>query len=161
MALVVGTNSYVDVDTAEAFFSDRLDVAAWVSADSTMKAQALVTASQMLNAVSWLGEAASESQLLAFPRSGSYLDPMLGKLVTLDSNVVPQRIIQATMEQAYHLLNNDGLLDSNGTPSRIKVGPIELEGMRSSAPPLFSQAAKRIYGPLVSPFVSTTWWRAN
>jgi len=161
VALEEGVNSYVSVETADAFFNDRLDVAAWVSADSTVKAQALITASQMLNAVSWLGEATSETQILAFPRSGQYYDPMLGKLISLDGITIPQRIKQAAMEQAYHLLNNDGLLDETGSISRVKVGPIEVEGLKNAAAPLISQAAKSLYAPLLSRIPTRAWWRAN
>jgi hypothetical protein len=67
MALVKGTNAYADVSDADSYFADRLDVAAWTSADSTMKAQALVTAAGILDQLPWTGTAVSENQALAFP----------------------------------------------------------------------------------------------
>ena len=49
MALVLGVNSYATVAEANEYFMDRIDVAAWTSADDTMKGQAIVTASQLID----------------------------------------------------------------------------------------------------------------
>lgn len=172
--LTVGTNSYLTVDEANAYFADRVDAAAWTSADVPLKEQALVTASRMLNELIWVGVASADTQKLAFPRIGEYLEPILGKVVQLDSAVVPDRIKAATCEQAYQLLNNDGLLDDTGTVSKLKVDVIELEGLDSSAAqaPRFSSTAESYYYPLTadgcdslmrkySGSGNNTWWRAN
>src|SRR6187431_1726674 len=116
MALEVGVNSYVDLATAEAYFGDRLDAGAWVEATDPMKEQALITAAKQLNLTRWIGSIVDESQSLAFPRIGTYFEPMYNKWVKLDGTVIPQRIITASMEQAYHLMNNDGMLDTAGVP---------------------------------------------
>jgi len=158
MALAKGTNSYGTVAEADSYFEDRLDRAAWTNADDDQKAQALVTATSTLDDMSWTGVAVSESQYLAFPRSGSYFDPRIGTEVTLDESEVPTRIVNATFEMAYHYLNNDGLLDNVGSVTDIEVGRITLKNIvKPSSMP--SHIQKHIT-PLLVNGASNTWWRA-
>ena len=159
MALVKNTNSYVDLAEADDYFADRLDAAAWDTAANALKEQALVTATFMLDQRHWVGVAVSTTQLLAFPRNGIYFDPRIGADVTLESNVVTDRVIKATYEQAYHLLNNDGLLDNTGNVEDIKVGPIELNNVRASSK--VSSIVKDLIKPLLINAGSSLWWRAN
>jgi hypothetical protein len=158
MALAKGVNSYATVDEAEIYFLDRLDVVAWTSAPIEQRSQALVTATSMLDELQWVGTAISDSQSLAFPRSGQYFDPRLGTTVYLDNNV-PNRVINATYEQAYHLLNNDGLLDEIGVVKDLSVSSIKLENIR--LPSRISASAKRLLKPLMINNSSNLWWRAN
>lgn len=158
MALLKGTNSYADVAEADAYFGDRLDVSAWTLADATQKAQALVTATKVLENISWIGTAISEDQSLAFPRNGKYFDPRVGSLVVLTS-VVPKRIVNATFELAYHLLNNDGLLDNTGNVTNISIGPISLSNVKSAS--TLPRIVKNLIKPLQVNGGSSLWWRAN
>jgi hypothetical protein len=102
------------------------------------------------------------------------MDPVLGKLVTLNGAQIPQRIKAANCEQAYQLLNNDGLLDETGRVSKIKVDVIELSGLDSNSalPPRFSLTAQSLFYPLtmegntalIAKFAGSgtnAWWRAN
>jgi hypothetical protein len=157
MALVKGTNAYATVEEAETYFLDQLDRDAWESATDTQKAQALVTATSMLDNLNWTGVAVSESQLLAFPRSGYYFDPRLGSEQALSGT--PVRITKATYELAYHLLNNDGLLDDTGEVSNLEFGPIKLERIRSSS--RLPGTVNRLIKPLLENAGSNLWWRAN
>ena len=159
MALAKGTNSYVTVAEADTYFSDRLDVAAWTAADATQKAQALVTASSVLDDLDWTGTAISENQALAFPRSGYYFDPRVGTHIVLETGVVPDRILKATKELAYHLLNNDGILDNTGLIKDLSVGSISLTNVRP--PSLIPTGVRRIIKPLQVNSGSNSWWRAN
>jgi hypothetical protein len=171
MALVVGTNSYVTLAEAEAYFADRVNVAAWDEADSLVKEQSLITAAKQLNLTRWVGSIADKAQTLAFPRIGSYFEPLFNEVVKMDGTTVPNRITTANMEQAYHLLNNDGVLDSSGSPDRIKVDVIELEGLQSgaSAVPVMSSTVSGLIEPLTYASASSymggrpagAWWRAN
>lgn len=159
MAVQLNVNSYVTVADADLFFGNRLDVAAWQGADSTTKGQALMTATQMLDDMLWAGTVVNSDQPLAFPRVCEYFDPKLGTLVYLDGASVPERIIRATLELAYHLLNNDGLLDSSDTVKSIAIGPIKLDGMQPvSVVPI---AVKNVIKPLLINAGTSTWWRAN
>jgi len=158
MALVKGTNSYVTVDEADAYFEDRLDSSAWEDSDADQKSRALITATSILDNKAWTGTVVDTDQDLAWPRVGSYFDPRLGLQVELTSTV-PQRILKATYELAYHLLNNDGIQDSTGSVVDIEVGPIKLKQVSSAS--LVPQVVKREINPLLLNRGSRTWWRAN
>jgi hypothetical protein len=158
MALTKGTNSYVDVSEADAYFDTRMDAAAWGLASTSLKEQALVTATSILDDLYWVGTVVSETQLLAFPRTGAYFDPKIGTLVSLP-DVCPDRIVRATFELAYHMLNNDGLLDENGTVQNLKVGTIELSDILK--PDVLPIYIRRIIKPLRVNSGSTIWFRAN
>lgn len=159
MALAKGTNSYATVSEADSYFEDRLDVAAWTNASSTQKAQALVTATSFLNDLNWIGTAVSDLQTLAFPRSGMYFDPRLGMEISIDEAYIPDRIITATYELAYHLLNNDGLLDDTGLVKNISLGSISLQNVINANK--IPTHVKRIIKPLQENNGNNFWWRAN
>ena len=157
MALVKGTNSYATVAEAETYFTDRLDVSAWEVASDSQKEQALVTATSILDDLSWTGIAVSESQLLAFPRIGTYFDPRIG--VNISMETVPVRILRAVYELAYHLLNNDGLFDDVGGLDSLKIGTFELKTIKSANK--IPDIVRRIIKPLLLNAGASTWWRAN
>lgn len=158
MALQKGTNSYVTVEEADAYFADRLDVAAWTEASETQKPQALVTATRMLDGLDWTGYVVSESQPLAFPRSGDYFDPRTGTTISL-SSTVPSRVQNATIELAYHLLNNDGLLDDTGLVESINIAGISITNIRQANK--LPGVVERLVKPLLVNQGSNMWWRAN
>lgn len=159
MALTKGTNSYVTVEEADAYFEDRLDAAAWADEeDEGRKSKALVTATSLLDALCWTGYAVSESQALAFPRVGCYFDPRLGYDIAF-SSTVPDRIVKANYELAYHLLNNDGLLDDTGSVQDLGLGTVKLD--RISSPDRIPFVVKRLIQPMLQSGGSNSWWRNN
>lgn len=159
MALIKGQNAYATVEEAEAFFADKLDVAAWVEASDIQKAQALITATQQLDNLDWIGQVVDPQQSLAFPRIGTYFDRKLG--LTQEMNPTPQRVIIACYELAYHLLNNDGLLDSTGSVKSITVGPISIQNIVESSK--IPSVARSYIKDLLSTGGAGRgiWWRAN
>jgi hypothetical protein len=159
MALTKGVNSYVDLVEANAYFVDRLDVAAWESASDADKSKALVTATSLLDSLVWTGVAVSEIQPLAFPREGSFFDPRLGFEVSFDTAGTPPRIVSATFELAYHLLNNDGLLDETGTVDSLSIGSISLTNVRGAS--WISPTVDRLIKPMRVNVSKNVWWRAN
>lgn len=159
MALTKGTNSYATVVEADTYFTDRLDVAAWTTADDVVKAQALVTATKVLDDIEWIGTAISDNQPLAFPRNGEYFDPRFGSNIIIDSLNTPQRIVNACFELAYHLLNNDGILDDTGYTKQIQVGSINLTNQIK--PNLIPQVVRNLIKPLQLTAGNRSWWRAN
>jgi hypothetical protein len=159
MALSKGTNSYVTVEEANAYFSDRLDVAAWSESNDPERSKALITATQILDSLEWAGVAVSDSQSLAFPREGSYFDPRLGSDISLSSTKAVTRINTATFELAYHLLNNDGLLDQTGDVTDLQIGSIQLSKVRR--PSTLPMHVKTTIKPLLVNRGSNAWWRAN
>lgn len=159
MALIKGTNSYVTVTEADSYLGNRLDVAAWEAASDTQKQQALITATSVLDTLDWTGIAVSTSQKLAFPRTGSYFDPRLGTDVELSSAAATNRLNVATIELAYHLLNNDGLLDDTGGVVDLTLGNIRLQTIRpaSRVPSSVNLQIK----PMLNKAGARAWWRAN
>jgi hypothetical protein len=158
MALVKGVNSYNTVAEADAYFAYRLDAAAWDTATNSLKEKALVTGAQIMDDMTWESHAVSASQTLAFPQVGSYFDPKLGVLVSLSGDT-PKRVLEAHLEIAYHLLNNDGLLDDTGGVSDLTLGPLTLNNVRNASRiPFF---VKQRLAPLLENGGRNTWWRAN
>lgn len=158
MALEKGTNSYLTIEEADAYFEDRLYSTVWEEADDTVKAQALIAATKVMDDKSWVGTMASSLQVLAWPRIGTYFDPKLGSFTTLDSEVVPERITRATCELAIHLIANEELASASSSALNIQVGPIKIDQIKS-----ISHIPRHINIPL-KPLLensSGTWWRAN
>jgi len=162
MALVKGTNSYVTVAEANAYFEDRIGAEQWAAAPAGVREKALVTATGQLDELQWLGTAVSESQPLAFPRNGSYFESRLGLQVELDPAQTPSRIVTATYELALHLLSNTDVLSSAGDIKNLTVGSIKLEGLNSV--PTMPSTVKRLYKSLINANGGGSggaWWRAN
>lgn len=166
MALTVGTNSYVTVAEADAYFGDRLNADSWTSASAAIKSQALVTATRFIDERSWIGQAVSSSQKLGWPRNGAvYLDPRLGRRITIPNTQVPDTVKQAVYEQALHMLKNEDVLAGNGRSyESITVGPISLVDANSKAK--VSRTASTV-ASLIAPLTrvagvagGNTWWRA-
>ena len=160
MALVKDTNSYVTRAEADVYFADRLDATAWNNATDSVKDQALITATQLLDNQQFTGYMVSFDQALAFPRVGEYFDPRVGSVVIFESDVVPDRIITANYEMSLHLLNNSGLMDDTGTVKSLVVGDIELEYIRnpSKIPSIVDQFIQPL---LTHASISNQWFRAN
>jgi hypothetical protein len=162
MALVKGTNSYATVAEADAYFSDSFNKIAWTAASSTSKAQALVTATSIIDEYQFTGMAVSDTQTLAFPRYGSYFDPKVGAEVVFDEVEVPTRIINAVYELAHHLLLSPGSLDTTSSVKSLSVGSISLTDIRS--PERVPSTVTRLINPLLTNAgggAMNAWWRAN
>lgn len=150
-------NCYVTLEEANAYFNNRVDNDVWVATESTKKEAALITSTRLLDDMEWAGIVASETQLLAFPRIGSYFDPRLGYIVSFDTSI-PSQIKNATCELALHLLSNEGLLSSTGGVTDIEVGPIKLSEIRNpSTTPYF---IKKQVKALLLNGGSRNWYRA-
>lgn len=159
MAATKGINSYVSVEEAEAYFTDRLDADGWKNADPVRKWQSLVTATTMLDARTWNGIVLNNEQSLAFPRVAEYFDPRQGTIVYLDGTIVPKRIITATFEQALHLLNNSGLQDDTGGVVGLGVAGITLNTILNANK--FPHTVESQVRPLLLNGGANPWWRAN
>ena len=160
MALVKGTNSYVTLNEADSYFETRLDVSAWNDADDDLKEQALVTATSILDDMSWAGQVTSLDQSLAFPRNGSFMDSSRGlrapfstyTFVTTDESESSLKrdlrlLRRAAYELAYHLVNNGGLMDRTGSVENIKVGSIEITEVQDAS--VFPTIVRKIVAPML------------
>jgi hypothetical protein len=149
MALVVGTNSYLDVTDADLYFDARLHSDNWTNAESADKEKALIHATRMIDDLfEWPGDIADDDQDLAWPRSGVYDSE--GR--EIDETVIPDEIKEATCEQAIYLL---GSIDPNQIPDlvkqgfkRAKLGPMEIETDRTMIPDMMGPAVKIKIGVL-------------
>jgi len=168
MPLTVNTNSYVSVANADTYFETRIDSANWTSAAETLKEDALVTSTQIIDNNPWIGSAVSSSQALAWPRKNAkYYDPRMGQEISISESEIPDLVKIAVYEQALHLLNNEDLLaQTTQTYESISIGSIKLtdannDVTRISITPAFVIKPLR---PLIrrgSFGMGSSWWRAN
>jgi hypothetical protein len=70
MALTVGTDTYLSLADADAYFSGRLLSTTWSDLSTTDKEAALRMACRYMDGLNWQGERAAQTQTLAWPRKG-------------------------------------------------------------------------------------------
>lgn len=153
MALVVGTNSYINVADAEAYFAERLHVDPWDTADADTKAKALITATRAIDRLLLVGCKADSEQALEFPRA-----VMTGYGLIAD-DAVPQVVLDAVCEEALELLDTSGAerrkLQAAGVTS-FQLGTLSevyatgSSGRSAKPSGLFSQAARELMRPYVT-----------
>jgi len=168
MALVLNTNSYVEIADADTYFETRIDNANWFDASDDIKEQALVTATQIVDDHAWIGSAVSSSQALAWPRKNArYHNARMGFYVTPGETEIPTMVKTAVYEQALHLVNNEDLLTgSTQTFESISVGSISISDSNGDVTrtPMKNSLVLKAIKPLVvrgSVGQGGSWWRAN
>lgn len=137
MAIVVedGTglsnaDSYVSVADADVYLAIHHSASTWTALSSGDKETALKKATRYLDNIygdRWTGRRIEQTMSLDWPRFNSYDED--GWL--LDTDIVPQRIKDATVELALRSVSNELITDLS-TPGTIKrekskVGPLEEE----------------------------------
>lgn len=127
-------NSYLSVAGADSIADGMVGTLTWSSATSTDKAKALITATNGLETLEWIGSRASTTQALAWPRSGA----SCGDKAPADDEI-PREVELATFDLANALLTTPTLLRSSssaaalvpGVPNRdlkrVKLDVMELE----------------------------------
>ncbi len=98
-AIVVGANSYVSLDDANALAASRLFSTPWSGATDDTRSRALITATALLDRLRWQGRKLAPTQALAFPRVPDRCPTGYPLNVS-----VPGEIITATVEFAIALL---------------------------------------------------------
>ena len=156
MALQLGINSYVSITEANNYFEDRVNSDAWDT--SNIQSEALVTATGILNRLSWFGTSSgfdNATYKLAWPRAITFTDPISGNDRTLQDDrsatfagTIPQDIKDATCELAYHLIINTALLDNTSTVQDLTVGSIRL--LNSTKAPELSDTVIAIVSKYIS-----------
>lgn len=140
MALVVGTNSYVDVAFADAYFAERLFADEWATADAAIKPIALIHASRRIDRLRLRGVPKDLGQALAFPRcyddaddarrynreifgsAGLIFDATNRYAGLVCDEAVPEVVLRAACEEAL------ALLSSNGQSARAQL---QADGVKS------------------------------
>lgn len=126
MALQVDVNCYLSRVDAEAYLGDALHAVAWMAAEGATKDQSLVTATRMLDRQDWVGERATDVQVLDWPRTGVTDE----NGVEVPSDETPQFILDATCELAVALLTDLAVQsspDQSTNIRRMKAGSAEIE----------------------------------
>ena len=123
-------NSYSTVAEADAYHEARLDSDTWDNAIPDLKVRALITATRLLDEhMDWDGSPTTSEQNLAWPRVAAfdcegYLYDHLGRVI--ESNEIPQKLKDATVEFARLLLDSDRTVDSTEGVSAVQVGTISV-----------------------------------
>jgi len=159
MGLVKGVNSLAVPSEADEYFSTRIESEEWFAVNYDKKAAALVSATGIFDELRWIGVAANDTQLTAFPRRGQYFDPRLGKMVVLDGSETPRRVLQGLFELSLHFLINEGITNDTGRVDTLKVSGIELRDIKAASE--LPSSVRRVIRPLLVNNGSVHWWRAN
>lgn len=127
-------NSYLSVAGADAIAETMVGTLAWISATNGEKGRALISATNGLETLSWIGARATEAQALSWPRNYAACgDKRYG------ADEIPREVELATFDLANALLDNPSLLRSapssealvTGVPNRdlrrLKLDVMELE----------------------------------
>ena len=123
MTVTVGTDSYISLEAADLYWSDR-NQAAWAGAEVLAKAAALREATQYLDGrFAWVGSHPGGGQALGWPRLSAFDHE--GRALT----GIPEKVAAATAELALEALGGR-LLPAEargGRTRREKVGSLEVE----------------------------------
>lgn len=103
-AIIVGTNSYIGLDDANALAASRLFSTPWSAATDITRAQALITATAHLDRLRWQGRKLAATQPLAWPRVPDRCPSGYPLNVS-----TPPEIVTATVELAIALLSTGKL----------------------------------------------------
>lgn len=105
-------NSYLTVAAADDFANVYLGTLSWSTATTDNKGRALIMATRYLDELKWLGDKASTTQALLWPRT----DAACGDW-SFTSSEIPQPIKQATFDLAEYLLGDSTALSGAGAGS--------------------------------------------
>lgn len=95
---------------------------AWNDLTDQQRAMYLVNATRTIDGLAtWIGDKYFTDQKLKWPRSNAWVDGFL-----IDSVTFPQKLVDATYEQAVWMMQNDGLVSvkQSDSYSQVRVGPI-------------------------------------
>jgi len=120
-------NSYLSVAEADAYFDTRLAATVWTGSTTTIKQTALIMATRLMDKLwDWVSIRTDTIQYLDWPRIGVLAE---NRLETIDDDVIPQALKEATAEFAMQLISEDRTLDSDIETLRInalKAGSVSL-----------------------------------
>jgi len=120
---------YADIGEADLYLAASTHPVAWPTASAEDKSKALVTATRILDRQKWLGEKyLTTGQALAWPRSGTGVDGV-------EDDVVPQNIIDASIEMASALLDGSDLQTEQNQSQKLQsitAGSVNLTYFRGA-----------------------------
>lgn len=120
--------TYISVADADIYLAASSSASAtWTALDADQKAQNIVTASRLLDSLSWKGDPTEDDQDLAWPRTGTGVSGV-------EDDEIPQAIVNAAAELAGMNALGVDIMNFTSTASiekRIKAGSVEVENFRS------------------------------
>lgn len=150
MAIVVGTDTYLSIADADAYWSARSN-STWSDADDATKEKALIEATQYLDgAFSYIGTQIT-TNVLAWPRYEAFVRKGNFAGVTYDSETIPPQIKNACAEIALHALSARlvEVKERDGQVKREKVDVIEVEYLDRAPSSKTYKFAKMLLSPLL------------
>lgn len=165
MAIIVGTDAYIDIAGADAYFAGRLYSDAWTNATDIDKEKALKQATKAVDRQPFKGRPVYLDQPLAFPRC--YLTPGTPpSQYRFDllpgwwcETGVPQAVKDACCEEALALLERGNSqrrkLQQEGVLS-VNIGNLSENYALGSGRGLLSQEAKELLRPYLAGAVGIT-----
>ena len=137
-------NSYLSVAGGDSIANLLLGTLAWSSATTDDKGRALISATRYLDELSWIGDRASSTQALGWPRSGIALDG-----VSLSSATIPEQVEQATFDLANALLATPTLLSGSNTALGELIPGIPNSSLQSASVDVVSVTFRQGGAPTV------------
>jgi hypothetical protein len=121
---------YADIDDADTYMKGAFHGQTWLELDEALKAQALVTATRILDRQEWRGEKADPEQYLQWPRSGVSIggEP-------LSDDTFPVGIRYGTIELALILTQGTDVQNEQNTAQKIqslRAGSVALSFFREA-----------------------------
>jgi hypothetical protein len=139
--VTVGTDSYISVADANAYFDKRLNADKWAAASDDNKAKALIMAQIEMSFLRWYGDKSESTQALDWPRSG---------FSEIEEDEIPQLVKSAQCEFALALLKEDltnGSADAHISQSSVDgIGSFTYSESRRGVDPF--GFAKKVIGNL-------------
>lgn len=99
------SNSFVLLAEATTYMESRLNGSLWTAATTDNQNRALAEATRELSTRAWLGTRASDTQALAWPRQWAVNPDAATATTYYDTDEIPQRVKDATMELAFQFIN--------------------------------------------------------
>ena len=120
-------NSYLNVAGGDTLANVYLGTLAWSSATTDNKGRALIMATRYLDQLEWIGNRATTTQALAWPRT----DAVCGEW-NFAANVIPDPIKQACFDLAEALLADPTLLSGQGAGNAELIPGIPNSSLKSA-----------------------------
>lgn len=99
------SNAFVTLVELTSYMDGRLNASAFDSATTDTKNRAIVEATRELSSRQWKGTRASDTQALAWPRQWVENPDAATATSYYDTDEIPQRVKDATMELAFQFIN--------------------------------------------------------
>ena len=148
MAITVGTDTFVSLADANAYFGDRLYSTVWTGATDADREKALRMATSTLSRERWAGSITSINQLLAWPRTGT--TDAEGR--PIGTGTIPQPVKDATCELALALLTEDRTADDGSRNVKsVQAGSVRVEYAGAAPVRRLPDFVATIIAPLLTP----------